>query len=244
MIVLTGGIFMLRIAIIDDDAEDRELLHSYIDRFFENDASKYTVYTFSDGEDLLLRYNASYDIVFLDVEMKWSNGIDIAHKIREIDTKTMILFVSRIAQYAVDGYSVSAFDYLLKPVEFASFTIKFQKALNYYQSHLTCRIRIPLDGDYRWISTDEIRYVEVFGHSLIYHTINGNLRSLGTIGSATEQLMPYHFLQTTRFCLVNLKYVTGIEDNSLLLGKDLVPVSRRRKKEIVDALMLFNGGFA
>ena len=53
--------------------------------------------------------------------MRWSNGLDVARAIRERDRNTVLIFVSRMAQYAVQGYSVDAMDYILKPVEYAGF---------------------------------------------------------------------------------------------------------------------------
>ena len=233
---------MIRIAIVDDDADDLKLLQSNIERFFQSSGGEYSLFAFSDGEDLLYRYDGSYDVIFLDVEMRWSNGIDVARSIRERDRDTALIFISRIAQYAVQGYSVDALDYILKPVEYASFEKKMQKALHHVESHRAHRIRISQDGDYRWLSSDAIRYVEVYGHALIYHTEEGVFRATGTISAAAEELAPFHFIQCTRFCLVNLKYVTGIDSGTIYLGQDALPISRRRRKEIVDALLLYNGG--
>ncbi len=111
-------------------------------------------------------------------------------------------------------------------------------------SPLTARTRSgsPINGGFRWLLSDDVRYVEVYGHSLIYHTTEGELRAAGAIGPLAEELAPYHFLQCARFFLVNLKYVTGIDGGDLLLGEDRIPISRRRRKEILDALLLYNGG--
>ena len=149
---------MIRIAIVDDDADDLKLLQSNIERFFQSSGGEYSLFAFSDGEDLLYRYDGSYDVIFLDVEMRWCNGIDVARSIRERDRDTALIFISRIAQYAVQGYSVDALDYILKPVEYASFEKKMQKALHHVESHRAHRIRISQDGDYHWLSSDAIRW--------------------------------------------------------------------------------------
>ena len=152
----------------------------------------------SDGEDLLLRETGTFDLLFLDVEMRWSNGVDVARSIREKDSDLVILFVSRIARYAVEGYSVDALDYLLKPVGYEELAVKLRRALRHIDSHRAFRIRLSQGGDYRWVSTDAIRFVEVFGHHLVYHTGEGQFRTTDTIGAAIEQLGPYGFLQCSR----------------------------------------------
>ena len=233
---------MIRIAIVDDDREDLAMLRDYIRRCFQDDPGAFTVTAFTDGEELLAQYDSSFDILLLDVEMRRSNGIEVARAIRERDGETVLLFISRVAQYAVQGYSVDAMDYILKPVEFGSFEAKLRKAVNRVEAHRARTIQLAMDGDYRWLLSDEIRYVEVYGHLLVYHTAEGDYRVPGSIGPVVRQLTPYHFVQCTRFLLVNLKFVTGLEGDTLLLGRDRLPVSRRRRRELVDALLLYNGG--
>lgn len=233
---------MIRIAFLDDDTQDLRLLEENIRRYFEMHGGDFALYPFTDGEELLLQYDQGFDLLFLDVELRRSDGLDVARRIRERDQNAVLIFVSRMAHYAVDGYAVDAMDYLLKPVEYASFEKKMQKALNLLASRRSHRLRISMDGGYRWLSSDAVRYVEVYGHALVYHTTEGDFRAPGAIGALAEELRPFHFIQCARFSLVNLKYVTGIDGGDLILGKDRVPISRRRRKEIVDALLCYNGG--
>lgn len=235
---------MLRIAIVDDSEEDIAQIRGYLEQYFASEPRDYSAAAFSDGEDLLLQKPDSFDLLFLDVEMRWSNGIDIARSLRERGSDLVILFISRIAQYAVEGYSVDALDYLLKPVAYEEFAVKLRRALRQIDSRRSSSIRLSQGGDHRWVSSDEIRYVEVFGHHLIYHTTGGELRTTDTIGAAAGQLTPLGFLQCSRFCLVNPRYVTGVDGSTLLLGADRVPISRRRRKEFVDALLRYHGGIS
>lgn len=235
---------MLRIALVDDDAEDLRLLKENIEKYFAESPGECAILTFAEGEDLLMDYDSSYDVIFLDVEMRWSNGIDVARRIRELDENTVIIFISRVAQYALQGYSVDAMDYILKPLEYADLEKKLRKAINHVQSRRGHKLQIAMDGDYRWLSSESIRYVEVFGHSLVYHTSEGDFHASGSIASVSEELEKYHFIRCTRFLLVNLKYVTGIDGNNIILGEDRLPISRRRRAEIVSALLIYNGGRA
>ena len=234
---------MVRVAIADDSAEDLALVNRYIERYCTENGIRLSCASFSDGEDLLEQEERNpFDLLLLDVEMQWLNGIDVARTIRERNSETVILFISAIVRYAVQGYSVGAMDYLLKPVAYPDFSIKLRNALHYIEAHRAFRIQLTMDGNYRWLSSDQLRYVEVFRHALVYHTTDGDFQTLGTIGAIAGQLLPHHFVQCSRFSLVNLKYVTGIEDNTLLLGSDRIAVSRRRRKELVDALLRYQGG--
>ena len=233
---------MLRIALVDDNEEDLSLIRSYLDRYFAEEPREYAVTSFADGEDLLLREVGTFDVVYLDVEMRWSNGIDIARSIREKDRDLVILFVSRIAQYAVEGYSVDALDYLLKPVGYEAFAVKLRKALRHIESRSARRIRLSQGGDYRWVSTDEIRYVEAFGHNLLYHTTDGEFRTTDTIGAATEPLRPLRLPQCSPLCLAGPRRAPAAAGDALLLGQERISISRRRRKELVDALLRYHGG--
>ena len=235
---------MLRIAVVDDDEQDLSRIRTYLDQYFAAEPREYVVSSFSDGEDLLLQKPDSFDLLFLDVEMRWSNGINIARTLRERGSDLVILFISRIVQYAVEGYSVDALDYLLKPVAYEEFAVKLRRALHQIDARRPFRIHLSQGGDHRWVSSDTIRYVEVFGHRVVYHTTDGQFRTTDTIGAAAEQLVPLGFLKCSRFCLANPRYVTGVDGSTLLLGEERVPISRRCLKELVAALLGYHGGLS
>lgn len=65
----------------------------------------------------------------MDINLGESNGIEISKKIREIDDETIIIFVSNLAQYAVEGYEVEAMDFIVKPMTYYVFSMKFKRAL-------------------------------------------------------------------------------------------------------------------
>ena len=66
---------------------------------------------FSDGDEILDDFRADYDLILLD-------GLETAEKIRELDRNVYLVFVTNLANYAIRGYSVQAFDFVLKPVNY------------------------------------------------------------------------------------------------------------------------------
>lgn len=235
---------MVRIAIVDDDHESVRKLHGYVNAFYRGAESEYAVTEFSDGEDLLRGYVGIFDIIFLDIEMERSNGIKVARAIRKKDTNAVIIFISQMTKYAVEGYDVNALDYVVKPVDYYSFEIKMRKAINYLETHRSGRIQLNMDGDYVWLFSDEIKYIEVFNHELVYHTLKGEYRVNGSMAAAADQLKGYNFRQCSRYCIVNLKYVTGLRDHDLCVEGTVIQVSKRRRKEMVEALLDYFGGKA
>lgn len=233
---------MIQIAIVDDDSKSLEKIHTYIDRYFTKNAEEYHITEFHDGSEVMDQYEAVYDLIFLDIQMEQADGMKTARYIRKRDQNTVIIFVTQMAKYAIKGYEVDALDFIVKPVDYYGFEIKMRKAVNYIHSHSARKICIDMDGSYLWISTDSIYYIEVFDHDLIYHTENGDYKARGSISALTKQLEGLSYRQCNRCYLVNMKHVTGLEGDWLTVGGTSVKISKRRRKELVDALMRYYGG--
>ena len=85
--------------------------------------------TYDRAFKLLDAYRSDVDLIFLDIQVPDMMGIDAARRIRDVDQEVMIIFVTNLTQYAIDGYSVRAFDYILKPLNYFSFSKKLRRAL-------------------------------------------------------------------------------------------------------------------
>ena len=105
---------MVRIAVVDDDPDHRRTLVGYIKDFFA-DREPYDCAVFEDGADFLASALLELDIVFLDIVMDRTNGVDEAHALRERDEGVAIVFITEAVQYALEGYGVQASDFLINP---------------------------------------------------------------------------------------------------------------------------------
>ena len=120
---------MIRIALVEDDPAYAEQLTSYLREYEKESKERISVQTFSDGEDIVTEYRADYDIILMDVEMKFMDGMSAAEEIRKMDTEVVIIFITNMPQYAIQGYRVDALDYVLKPVSYFAFTQRIDRAL-------------------------------------------------------------------------------------------------------------------
>ena len=120
---------MIRVAIVEDDAEVQGVLQEYVRRYTRQYGTEFEVTVFADGVDILEDYRAVYDIIFLDVEMKHLDGMTTAERIRQMDADVILIFITNMAQYAIRGYSVGALDYVLKPVPYFAFSQQLLKAV-------------------------------------------------------------------------------------------------------------------
>lgn len=94
---------MLRIATVEDDAHDLEALRTHLNRYEKENGLKFLVTEFQDGEDIVTEYSADYDLILMDIEMAFLNGMKAAEKIRELDKDVVIIFITNMPQYAIQG---------------------------------------------------------------------------------------------------------------------------------------------
>ena len=107
---------MLRIAIVEDDRNYIQQLQRYLQRYSQESEQAMDISVFTDGDEITEGYRPVYDIILMDVEMSFMNGMTAAQEIRKLDPEVVIIFITNMVQYAIQGYSVGALDYVLKPV--------------------------------------------------------------------------------------------------------------------------------
>lgn len=109
----------MRITIIDDEAAERNKLHQYIERFGREQGQAFEIAEYTSGSELLAQYRPVHDILIFDIDMPGISGMEAARAVRKVDEKAAILFVTNIAQYAINGYEVDAVDYIIKPIGYS-----------------------------------------------------------------------------------------------------------------------------
>lgn len=230
---------MKTIAIVDDSPKDISLLRAQIDRFFDGDKSAYSLVTFTDGLFLLEGYKPIYDVIFLDVEMRLVDGISCAAQLRIIDEEVPIVYTTRMAQYATNGYEVGAMGYLIKPVNYYALRLVLNRAFERARQQTSVRLWLTEGNERVAVDARSIDYVEVRGHELSYHCRGRVYHDWGSLKQVAERLVPLGFSPCSRFSLVNLPHVERIRAESVVVGGDEIPVSRRFRKRLSQELMDF-----
>ena len=233
---------MITIALIDDDDADARVTASMIDRYFDGDASRYAVTRFADGDSLLRDFKASFDLMFLDVEMPGTDGVTVARRLRVVDDQTVLVFTTKMAQYAVEGYDVDAIGYLLKPLNYYAFAIKMRKAEDIVARRRSVTVPLTVGSETVFVPSADIRYVEVLDHALLYHTGEGIRKVWASLKDAAETLEPVGFVPVSRYCLVNLEWVRAVHGDDVDVDGERVRVSRSRRKSLMQALAAYHGG--
>ena len=226
---------MIRIAIVEDEESYISVLKEYLERYKEESGEQIEVTVYHDGDEIAAFYRAQFDIILMDIEMKFIDGMTAAEEIRKVDSSVSILFITNAPQYAIRGYEVGALDYILKPVSYFTFSQKLGRAV----SKLKKRSR-------KWITVmrmelSDVYYVESEGHNLIYHTKEGSAVSSGTMKSVETAMEGMDFSRINKCYLVNLEHVDGVQDKYAIVHGDRLLISRPRIKQFMQELTRYWG---
>lgn len=234
-----------KIAIVEDEAIWSDALKEMIKMFEREHDLTIESTLFTSIEAFLSGYKDRYDLVFMDIELPGMNGMEGARKLREIDSVVTLIFITNLAQFAVQGYEVSALDYLIKPVNYRNFSVKMLNALETIGKADDKRVAVFGKTEIHSMSINEILYVEVYGHHLLFHKTDGQcVDACGSLAVLEEELRDLGFSRCNVCYLINMKYITKIcALNVILADGTELQISRRRRKDFLDEFAVYMGKF-
>lgn len=233
---------MVRIGIVDDEKKARETLQEEIAKFEAQYEVKFEVCEFDCAASYLSAQDNACDILYLDIDMPQMTGMELAEKIREKDMDVIIIFCTNLQQFAINGYSVSALGFLVKPVQWYSFHMYLDRALHAIKKRAG-RSERPGEGSIvvkdgpisKVIDAADIKYVEVRQHYLLYHVADREtgresvIQTRGALQDAASQLSQYGFVRCNASFLVNLSYITAVSRMDVYIGQDTLRIGRTYK---------------
>lgn len=232
----------LKIAMVDDDNEFLTQLKQFGEQAIAELNLKFAIDTYKNGREFAENYTCNYDIIFLDIEMPEMDGYKVAKKIRETDETVCIIFVTNMAQYAIIGYEVNALDFMIKPFAYFTFLDKLKKAIRYCSTRREREIILEKNSEKVRVKLSRIYYIEKDKNYLSFHTKDGEYRIRGTIAENEEFFCSSNFGKISSGCLVNLRYVTKTNKNTVWVEKEPLPVSRQQQQPFMRQLMRYLGG--
>ena len=203
---------MRNIAIVEDDEGAAEALATLLRRYEKErgGGNSFNLVRYRDAETFLSAYDSGFEIVLMDIELPDMNGMEASRRLRERDADVIIIFVTNMAQYAIKGYEVRAFDFIVKPVVYADFALKLTGALECADKRRGKTVWISNKEGRTALRTTDIKYVEVVQHMLIWHTVSGDFRASGQLSDAEAMLRGEPFAYCNRCYYVNLRFVTAV----------------------------------
>ena len=231
---------MVNIAICDDEVLHITKVTQVLSEYRKDKLANLTWTTFQSGFALLaaMDHGETFDAVFLDIYMADMNGMEVAKRIRAINSSVHIIFLTSSAQFAVESYEVEASGYLLKPVSKETLYSCVNKLSSRLSTTATQGITVKdTDGMITKVLWNQLMYLEAMGHYVVFHHANGSTtKTLLSFSSLMEQLLTQpDFVQSHRSYVVNLRYVHRIGKRELvMLNGAQIPLPKSRHQQLSD----------
>lgn len=222
---------MLSFCILDDEPEQTKLLNKMLSDYFTECNVTFETETYHSSELFLERWTRSekkYHIYFLDVLMPGKNGIQVAREIRKKDKTAHILFLTTSPEYALEGYEVRAYNYILKPLRKEKLYGTLTELSGAFSLPVK-QLQIVKNGVVKHILYREIVYIEVRRNKLLLVLHTGEeVETYSTITEMESCLKNEDiFTRTHRSYIVNMQYIKEFTSTEICLRPEYrIPVSR------------------
>lgn len=235
---------MLRIAVCDDEKFYREKINTLLKKYLSERHFDGGIDIFCSGEEFLAQSENSikYDIVFLDINMEQTDGIEAAKKIRMFHSDTYIVFVTAFIKYVLDGYKVDAVRYIMKD----TLNTAIPECMDaIFQKMQVRQVSFSFMEGERRLYTDNLLYVESKKHKLIFFYQEEKLmgyQMYEKLDHIEKELAPYGFLRIHKSYLVNMRHIRRINNYMAVLstGEEL-PVPRIRYQAVKQKFVEYKG---
>lgn len=234
---------IIEIVLVDDEQLQLDYMKKLVEKAAKLLEVKVEISQYLTGESFLfaLEDHPTWNLAFLDIEMKEINGMEVARIIRKKSPQLELVFATAYAEYAVEGYEVQALDYLLKPITLE----KIKRVLTRYleeQPEDNTYIIVDIEGEATRLNLKDIHSAEASMGEVIVQLKNKNLPLKMSL-LELRGLLDSRFISPHRSYLVNLQYVDQLSKQDVLLNSGIkIPLSRRRAKEVQAAFIDYYKG--
>lgn len=221
----------MNIAVLDDLKEEAELLKKLIEETACKNYINCKVFTYTDISTFNNEIKTkSFSAFFLDIIMPEANGLNIARKIRESNRSVPIIFVTTDRGFALEGYDVQAFDYVIKPPEEKRISLILNRLCNITAERVITikKNRMSLD-----IPASTVLYAQSRGHNVEIYTITDTYSVYMSFKDFLNLLPRDEFCVYSRGGVVNLGNVSSISDNFFIMNTGIqLHISRSKTNEV------------
>ncbi len=220
------------------------LLVSLVERYAAEHGVDASVEQMSNAFEFV-ELKRKYDLVLMDIGLPGISGMEAAEMLRTRDEETLLIFVTDLAQFAVKGYEVGALDFVVKPVNYQSLSMRLDRAVRILKRREHGSVYLSTKHGARVIPIASLVYVEVRGHNLEYHVEDEQtIKIRGTLAHfEEEQGSASRFVRISNSCLVNADHIRSVDGNTVRMSNgDELPISRTKKKAALEALAAYFGG--
>lgn len=228
---------MLTIAIVEDETAIRRQLMELI----QQKGSACSIAEFESGDQLLFA-KQDFDLIFLDIRMEGINGIETARKLRQQQKHSVIIFVTALKDYVFEAFDVSAFHYLLKPIDADRFSQIFDRAINFIgqsSQYYGAKLYLQLKGRNITVEQKDILYLENHLKKVEIHTLQQTI-GLNSSMKILESQLSDAFFRCHRGYLVNMAWISEYDSSTIILkNKEEIYLAREKYSLFKKAYMRY-----
>lgn len=234
--------------IVDDEEMARAIIH----QFATLDSNIESTQEFNSGIEAIKYLNTSpkVDLIFLDIHMPGFNGFDF---IQTINSEAKIILTTSDKNFAIQAFEYDAIvDYLVKPISLKRFQKAIQKAVDKKPAEISSPQ--PLKENLNSSSKDDlfvnverklikidiptIQVIEAKGDYILIKTEQKNYTVHSTLKKIEKRIQRDYFVKVHRSFIINIKEIIDIKDNTVLISKNVIPISRTNRPELMKRLNL------
>ena len=232
---------MYRISICDDKAKCRLFVCDELRAFFARTGDEYTVDEFVSGDEFLFHLKPGYyDVVFFDVEMDGTNGIDTARRLRGIDKNVVIIFTRAHRESVFEGFLAEPLTFLTKPLLSHELQEALARAMQQVQRSRKKKFVYTVNKTTNVLPVRDILYLESRGRVVELVTLGGRIPFYGRLDIAQSDPSLSGFLRCHQSYLVNPDYIMEIRGTEILLTSgEAVPIRRGAARELRQQFMSY-----
>lgn len=230
---------MLKIAVLDDEQIFYESIKKKIYSFYEKLHLVVSVDCYSSGKALMYEVDDGkyYDIYLLDIDLPDMSGMDLGRILREKSPYCYIVFLTAYPQYAIEGYSAKAYQYILKDEWEKKLDVTLRNIQKEIQSRMEPSYRITVSTKLEKVPVKDIYYLYKNGKNVVFQTRNGESTIRKTLSEVYEELPEKEFIYVDRSFIVNIEHVMKLKNKEIYMSNgEIISVSKpqleRVKKQI------------
>lgn len=235
---------MIKIAICDDSLTDRIVLEKLIRKYCNNSGTDVSIEGYHSAEILIEACDREeYDLVFMDIFLGGMQGNEAARILLK-NEKTCVVFTTGSVEYALEGFEIGVFHYVVKPYSYEKIMKSMDKYVKTYHvaSYVTVTIKPVGNEPDMELRQNEIYYIESFDKIRCLHMKACDVRTYMTMNELERILQENIFCRPHRSYIVNMAYVTCLKKNEIILDTgDIIPVSRGMQDDIMEKYRKFKG---
>ncbi|MCF0134412.1 MAG: response regulator transcription factor [Blautia sp.] len=228
---------MFQAAICEDERDIARYIEKTLAAEFNKVGLQVSFDVFHNGKQLLEMINEHYhyDMIFMDIEMPEVDGISICKRIREINTESLVIFISNKEELVFSSFEVQPFRFIRKS-HYNALLSSLVEAIHAELSRMSpnmLQIVEPRSRDIYSFDINQITYIEAQGKNCRINSMKGSTTIKIKLMELEEQLRNYEFLKPHRSYLVNYKYISSVHKSDIeMTNGDIVPISRGNAESI------------